>query len=59
MGRWTTGRAMSAGIASGMLGCQGGTEAPAAAADLARLDTKGIPVGVIFEQGPAVLGLER
>lgn len=27
--------------------------------DLARLTTKGIPVDVIFEQGPAVLGLER
>jgi hypothetical protein len=28
-------------------------------ADLARLNTRGIPVDVVFEQGPGVLGLER
>ena len=32
---------------------------PALQADLARLGSKGIPVDVVFEQGPAVLGLER
>jgi hypothetical protein len=32
---------------------------PTLQGDLARLGTKGIPVDVIFEQGPAVLGLER
>ncbi|HUR96126.1 MAG TPA: hypothetical protein VMY76_16215 [Gemmatimonadales bacterium] len=28
-------------------------------ADLARLESKGVPVDVVFEQGPAVLGLEH
>lgn len=32
---------------------------PALQGDLARLGTEGIPVDVIFEQGPVVLGLER
>ncbi len=32
---------------------------PTLQGDLARLGTKGIPVDVVFEQGPAVLGLER
>jgi hypothetical protein len=32
---------------------------PTLQADLARLGTKGIPVDVVFEQGPAVLGVER
>jgi peptidase M49-like protein len=36
-----------------------GVVAPEVTADLARLGTKRIPVDVVFEQGPGVLGLER
>jgi hypothetical protein len=35
------------------------TLSPTLRADLARLEAKGVPVDVVFEQGPAVLGLER
>jgi hypothetical protein len=32
---------------------------PVVSADLARLQGRRIPVDVVFEQGPRVLGLER
>jgi hypothetical protein len=32
---------------------------PTLHADLARLGRRGIPVDIVFEQGPAVLGLSR
>ena len=35
-----------------------GALAPTVIADLARLGGKKIPVDVVFEQGPGVLGLE-
>jgi peptidase M49-like protein len=36
-----------------------GALSPTLRSDLARLGTKGIPVDIVFEQGPAVLGLGR
>jgi hypothetical protein len=36
-----------------------GALSPTLQSDLARLGTKGIPVDIVFEQGPAVLGLGR
>jgi hypothetical protein len=36
-----------------------GAVASEVTADLARLGSKRIPVDVVFEQGPGVLGLER
>ena len=36
-----------------------GAVAPDLQADLNRLATRKIPVDVVFEQGPAVLGLEQ
>jgi hypothetical protein len=36
-----------------------GVLSPALQADLARLGRRGIPVDIVFEQGPAVLGLDR
>ena len=36
-----------------------GVLSPALQADLARLGRRGIPVDIVFEQGPAVLGLSR
>jgi hypothetical protein len=36
-----------------------GVLSPTLRSDLARLGTKGIPVDIVFEQGPAVLGLGR
>ena len=36
-----------------------GVLSPALRSDLAKLGTRGIPVDIVFEQGPSVLGLER
>ena len=36
-----------------------GVLSPALRGDLAKLGTRGIPVDIVFEQGPSVLGLER